>query len=436
MAGGTSSGAEWRSRRTRDASELCVNEVPINSRGYSISLTLTSPTFNSGDYELQGMKRHPIIFPALLMLCVVSAMAQEKSDREEMVLRGPVQSVYSTENQQMFHQGMWVDDTIRASERSVFDTKGRILESRIAGSAQFAPRIPPTDYETLSAPFWTRVFDDDNRSRTTTYFNNDTTVSHYHFRKLNERGDVIEIVQYTTDPQHFQSRKTYEYDDRGRIVKVIEEERSDTGVRTTVVLPKYHTVRSTATCTYYTSDRKVAFKETVQIDTIHASNKAEMRIRYDRSGYDERGVQGYRFVQVFDGFNRRRKEQVFMLDHAYTAPGYEHEYNEYGECIVEIRRNILSMMQEQPKWDRSRFVYDSLGNVIVQYNERFTSYPGTGTPYPYQQDTVLTEVMYDHHGNWIHKTIRRTGADGSFGLLGGPKPRSLVQRREITYFQE
>jgi hypothetical protein len=194
-------------------------------------------------------------------------------------------------------------------------------------------------------------------------------------------------------------------------------------------------VRNTATTIYYTSDKKVQFRETVKIDTIRGRNKADMRVRYDRSGYDERGVRGYRLVQFFDFFNRRRKEQIYMLK-LNDLPSYHYEYDENGRRVVELTRNLLSMIQDKQKWERTRFVFDSLGNEIAQYQEHFRSYPETGNVQPFRIDTVTTELRYDQYGNWIRRETRKSGGDSSPELPIGMYPRYLVQRREITYFRE
>jgi hypothetical protein len=378
------------------------------------------------------MKRHLLILPTLLAFCIAIATAQKKSDREEMELRGPVQRVHTTEQKQLIDSGTWVDDTVSAGQITVFDTKGRIVESRNYGFGFFG-----------ETPFtwsgWTMTFDDENHTTLRTYFDEEGEVQYNVLTKYNEQGRHIESILYNSDPGEFESRSIYEHDVHGRMISTTETDRSDSGEKTNVQRVVYDTAGTTFTIISTNSDGSMHRKEMLRIDTIQSTVNMGMRVRHERSVYDERmrALNNLRTVEYYDSLNRKRMDQTYFGSDLDSAT-FQKEYDEEGRQIVEIEIENVGDHSLKLQWKRSDIIYDEYDNATAQYISHYTAYPGTLNARIVSRDTVTTQLIYDQYGNWIQKSIRKTKQEIWRGIVRYEpwKLLSVVQRREITYFKE
>jgi hypothetical protein len=363
------------------------------------------------------MKLYLVILTALLLHCTTRAIAQEKSDREGMNLRGPVQSVRVMEGKAVKESGKWIDDTLKLREFTAFDTKGRLVKSSAySGSGELKHR-------------WTTAYDDERRMILTTHYHSNGSVSHYALSKLDERGREVEFMQYDSLPNLFDQRIQYEYDEQGRKIGWVEQNRSGNGLQTDVTRVEHHTDGNRSEVIDYGDHGAVRRKEIVIVDTVPKVKGIGMMVRRNQSVYKENGRLDYRTIVAYDSLNRKRIYK-FIRDYSIEAPDILQKYNEKGECIDEVK--VISAHQKEHTQTR----YDDRGNAVHVVRDYYTS-STEAQPFQHVQSDEITlhDIEYDGHGNWIREVVEeRKETIGK--SQGRPVQTYTVQRREITYFEE
>ncbi|MDR1170787.1 MAG: hypothetical protein LBK97_08150 [Prevotellaceae bacterium] len=218
------------------------------------------------------------------------------------------------------------------------------------------------------------------------------------FDKYDKKGNVTERNSCNTDGRG--SKYTYEYDGKENMIEILHDDNDG---------------RILSKCTYEYDEKGYLMKENIHesSDGIYVNT-----YKYDEKGkkiavnrYNPDGRLYWTFAWKYDEKGNTIEESGSCPDGEYT---YKYKYDENGN-----RTESSVYTSDGSSNEKSTYEYDEKGNIIekINYNDAYID-GKLGWKYTYK---------YDRQGNWIEKTTKYKDESSKSG-----EPNII--RRKIEYY--